>query len=271
MRVVAGVEALTAAEGRLFVAVGVFDGLHLGHAYLLRALVAEAARRHARPAVITFDHHPDEVLTGHAPPLLLDADERLARLAACGVGITVVQHFDEALRRTTYDAFVRRITERVELAGFLMTPDAAFGHERRGTAPALAALGASWQPPFEVVVVPPFELDGRQVRSSDIRAAVAAGDLGAAARMLGRPYAVVGRAIASERSWIIEPDLPMALPPDGRYPVAVGPADTLPDGGSESVASTVAVIGADGSTVGELPGVSPGSSVRLTFGGLDRT
>jgi riboflavin kinase/FMN adenylyltransferase len=223
MVVVAGIDALTRAEGRLFIVVGVFDGLHLGHAYLLRNLGIEARRRSARPTVITFDHHPDEVLTGHAPPLLLDADERLERLAAAGIEVTVVQHFDEALRRTTYDAFVERIRDRVEVAGFLMTPDAAFGHERRGTPTALAELGTTTDPPFDVVVVPPFELDGRPVRSSDIRAAVASGDLVTAAAMLGRPYAVTGRAVDGLRAASITPALPMALPPDGPYRVELGP------------------------------------------------
>ena len=80
--------------------VGVFDGMHLGHAYLLDHLVAEARTRDARPTVITFDHHPDEVLRGTAPALLLDAGERLERLAAAGVEVTVVRRFDETLRQT---------------------------------------------------------------------------------------------------------------------------------------------------------------------------
>ncbi len=150
MHVVAGVDALTPDLGPGFVVVGVFDGLHLGHLYLLERLVAEAGARDARPTVITFDHHPDEVLTGEAPPLLIDPEERLSRLEAAGVAVTVVQHFDEALRRTPYDAFVERIRSRVELAGFLMTPDAAFGFERRGTPEALAALGA--RDGFDIVV-----------------------------------------------------------------------------------------------------------------------
>ena len=67
--------------------------------------------------MITFDHHPDEVLMGTAPPLLLDPGERLERLAAAGVAVTVVQHFDEALRRTPYDAFVERSAPRADSAG----------------------------------------------------------------------------------------------------------------------------------------------------------
>ena len=93
--------------------------------------------------VITFDHHPDEVLTGSAPPLLLDPDERLARLAAAGVdgrrsSSTSTRRCGG--RRTTRSSSAIRAP--APLAGFLMTPDAAFGFERRGTPEALAALGA---------------------------------------------------------------------------------------------------------------------------------
>ena len=190
MEVVSGIEALRPEMGPAFVVVGVFDGLHLGHLYLLRHLVAGAAARDARPTVITFDHHPDEVLTGHAPPLLLDPAERLERLADAGVAVTVVQPFDAALRETPYDAFVERIRARLELRGFLMTPDSAFGYERRGTPDALAALGR--RDGFDVVVVEPFTLDGRPVRSAEIRAAVAAGDLAEAAALLGRPVTLTG-------------------------------------------------------------------------------
>ena len=224
MTVVAGVDALRAEHGPSFVVVGVFDGIHLGHQYLLRHLRQAASHADARPAVITFDHHPDEILIGAAPPLLCDPEERLQRLAAAGVAVTVVQHFDEALRMTSYDAFVERLLDRIGLRGFLMTPDAAFGHERRGTPAALAVLGA--ERGFEVDVVKPFVLDGRPVRSTDVRAAIAAGDLSTAARLLGRPVAVVGAATAATGATYgstVTFALPVALPPPGDYDVRVSP------------------------------------------------
>lgn len=211
MEVVTGVEGLRPEHGPIFAVVGVFDGLHRGHAYLLEHLVREAGARAARPAVITFDAHPDEVLTGSAPPLLIHPDERLERLAKAGVEVTVVQHFDQAVRHTPYDAFIATIQGGTSLAGLLMTPDAAFGFERRGTPDALAALGR--ERGFDVVVVSPFTLDGRAVRSSDIRAAVAAGDVAAAEELLGRPVTLRGDLDDGSLTF----DWPLALPPDGDY------------------------------------------------------
>jgi riboflavin kinase/FMN adenylyltransferase len=221
MEVVEGIDALRPEQGPTFVVVGVFDGMHLGHAYLLDHLVAEAGRRRSRPTVITFDHHPDEILRGTAPALLLDPQERLERLEAAGVTVTVVQHFDDALRRTPYDAFVERIRSRLTLTGVLMTPDAAFGFERRGTPLTLAALGA--RDGFEVVVVPPFTIDGHEVRSSEIRAAITAGDIDRASRLLGRRVTItgsIGQQVDGRAR--LEFSLPVALPPDGEYDVRVG-------------------------------------------------
>jgi riboflavin kinase/FMN adenylyltransferase len=223
MAVVHGIDALDAALGRLFVVVGVFDGLHLGHAYLLEQLAIAADAHTASPAVITFDHHPDEILKGHAPPLLCDPDERLERLEAAGVAVTVVQTFDVALRETPFDVFVRRIADRVELAGFLMTPDSAFGFERGGTPETVAALGRELG--YEVVVVPPLTIDDAAVSSSKIRAAIAAGDLATAERLLGRPYAVVGRGSRISRDPVLTFETPVALPPPAAYTVRVDDLD----------------------------------------------
>lgn len=242
--VVHGVEALRPAHGPLFAVVGVFDGIHVGHRYLLEHLVAEAGRRAARPAVITFDSHPDEILVGAAPPLLVDAAERVVLLEDAGVAVVVVQHFDAALRATEYDDFLHRITSRTPLAGLLMTPDAAFGHDRRGTPDAIAALGR--RDGFDVVVVPPFTVDGRPVSSSEIRRLVAAGDLPAAPRLLGRPYEVVG--VHDDRDAVVRFPLPVALPPDGDYDVRVA-ADGVRADARARVDRAASVVGLSGSSI----------------------
>ena len=147
-------------------------------------------RARARPAVITFDHHPDEILTGAAPPLLCDPDERLERLGGRGRR----RHRRPDLRRCTRRRRTTPSSAASPIAssslGFLMTPESAFGYERRGTPETVAALGLDLG--FDVEVVPQFTLDGEPVRSSDIRAAIAAGDLVRAERLLGRPYSSRG-------------------------------------------------------------------------------
>jgi riboflavin kinase/FMN adenylyltransferase len=270
MVVVPGVAALKPEMGRLYVAVGVFDGLHRGHMYLLRELRRAAQRAGARPAVITFDAHPEEVIEGLAPPLLCDPDERLVRLQAAGVELTVVHHFDHATRITPYDGFVAAIREHVDLAGFVMTTDAAFGFERGGTPEALTALGD--REGFAVTVVTPFLSNGEQVRSSEIRRRISAGDLAGARSLLGRSLSLTGRATAPDAPCeglgsSLEFEVPVCLPPDGRYSVLVGPAWSpsrrpVPavEPGVVAIAGGVASLKTDWST-------EPAAALRIVFEG----
>lgn len=258
MRVVEGTGRLDASVGRLFAVVGVFDGLHRGHDYLLGELRRAAAAHDARPAVITFDHHPDEILKGAAPPLLCDPAERLERLAGAGIDVTVIETFDRALRETPYDAWVGGIADRVELAGFLMTPESAFGYERRGTPETVAALGADLG--YDVVIVPQFTLDGEPVRSSDIRAAIAAGDLARAERLLGRPYSLAGMLEDEAREGLapLRTLLPAAMPPAGTYQAEIDAFDP----GSSALEPVDAIVDGDGQVW--LPAASNGA-IRVRF------
>jgi FAD synthase len=141
-----------------------------------------------------------------------------------------------------FELHLSRLRRRTRLAGLLMTPDAAFGHERLGTPDALRALGR--EQGFEVVVIPPFQIAGREVRSSDVRALIAAGDLVGAAALLGRDYSVVGErsaveqgSLADRRREIVTFRVPVALPPAGVH-----------RGRVEDAGPVVAVDGQDGAT-----------------------
>jgi riboflavin kinase/FMN adenylyltransferase len=260
--VAAGLDGLAAADGRLLVSVGVFDGLHRGHAALVRALVAAARARDARPTIVTFDHHPDEILEGHAPPLLLDPAERFARLVAAGVEEVVVLHFDEALRQTSYVDFVGAIRERARLAGFVMTEGSAFGHERRGTPEALATLGRDVD--FDVVVVPPLRVGGRPIQSTTIRSAIAAGELATAAGLLGRAVSATGSRDPKDGLAVVGFPMPVALPPAGTYRVRVGPPiESAPVGGWPGRSRT-AHVDADGVVAFAGPTLTEGR-LRIAF------
>jgi len=258
--VVEGLPALRGAVGSIFAAVGVFDGLHRGHGYLVRRLVRQARLRGAHPTVITFDHHPDEIIRGVAPPLLLDPGERIARLSRAGVEVIVVVHFDDELRRTSYIDFVDALRARVRVAGFLMTAESAFGHERRGTPESLGRLGVERD--FEVVVVEPLRIDGRSVSSSAIRAAIAGGDLRAAGHLLGRRVAVTGEVDpGARRALTFNP--PVALPPTGRYRAVVGPPIEV---GAMSWGGLVRRTVRVGTASVELDAAGPhGARIRVAF------
>jgi tRNA pseudouridine55 synthase len=281
MTVISGVDALQHDLGRLYLAVGVFDGLHRGHVYLLRELRRAAQRAGARPAVITFDAHPEELIEGLAPPLLCDPDERLVRLQAAGVEVAVVQHFDHALRVTAYDAFVASIRERVDVAGFVMTPDAAFGFERGGTPETLATLGE--REGFSVTVVSSFLSNGEQVRSSEIRRRISAGDLAGARQLLGRNHGFTGRRQGVEAApaaatspeftpatLAIDFDLPVALPPSGRYRALLGPAWEVGRPAVPASGEAVAFV-ADGRVSVETKAKTRFSDVRIVLLGADES
>lgn len=206
-------------------AIGVFDGLHRGHRALLRRLVKEAARARAVATAVTFDPHPDAVLRGAPPPRLGDPEQLVESVAALGIGELVVQPFDARFSRLEPEAFVRLLGAGEGLRAFVMTPDTAFGHDRRGDARTVGALGRRLG--FRLVLVEPVRIGGRPVSSNRIRAVIAAGRLAEARRLLGRSPSVSGRVVTGAgRGWDLgfptanlAFDEPVALPPDGIYAV----------------------------------------------------
>lgn len=222
MEIVHGIDGL-AGERRICATVGVFDGLHRGHQRVLGVLDDVSRRLAAMPTVITFDPHPRAVVSGQAPDLIIDPEERLERLAAAGVGITVVQRFDEAFRRTTAHDFLARLGAGRNLAGLVMTAESAFGRDRAGTLQTVREMSA--RDGWEVVEAPRLELGGSPVSSSRIRDLIEAGRLADARTLLGHPYALVGDVVHGDRrgrelgfpTANIAFGDPVCLPPDGVY------------------------------------------------------
>jgi riboflavin kinase / FMN adenylyltransferase len=164
---------------------GVFDGLHIGHEHVLRTLVAAAAEAAAAPVVITFDPHPEAVVLGRAPALLCSLEERIAGLFAAGVGIVVVQRFDEAFRSQSAAEFLDRLRLGRQLRGLVMSPESAFGHDREGTIDLVRRLAA--EEGWHLVETPLLEIGGERVSSARIRRLLAEGRQEDAERLLGRP------------------------------------------------------------------------------------
>ncbi|MCS7016211.1 MAG: riboflavin biosynthesis protein RibF [Gemmatales bacterium] len=172
---------------------GNFDGVHRGHQALLSRVVAHA-RRLGRPAVaLTFDPHPWRFLRPdwNEPPLVTLA-ERLQRMLACGLDHVVVCQTEPSLLRLEAEQFLEEVlAQRWQVAGLVEGPTFTFGHQRRGNIETLVRWCARRN--LLADVVPPVTLDGITVSSTRIRQALLGGDVAAAARMLGRPYAIRGR------------------------------------------------------------------------------
>jgi riboflavin kinase/FMN adenylyltransferase len=184
------------------VAIGVFDGVHLGHQHVLAEARRLAAERRALSAVVTFDRHPAAVVRPEsAPKLLTDLEQRLELLAALGVDLTYVVSFDEARSKESAEDFVEVvIVQCLAAKAVVVGADFHFGHQRRGNVELLRARGRTAG----------FEVDGIEllaskeegvtaISSTAIRAALGAGDLASANRMLGRSHEVRGVVVQGDR------------------------------------------------------------------------
>lgn len=178
-------------DGPLYVAIGVFDGVHLGH----RALIAEVARHAAANAgtaiAVTFDPLPVEVFAPGAPPSRLsDVSERSALLRQAGARHVAILHFTREVASWPPRLFAERVAAAGDVREIAVGADFRFGHDRAGDVALLAALGEGTG--YAVHVMPPVLRDGRPVSSTRVRNALLAGDVAEAAALLGRPYAVTG-------------------------------------------------------------------------------
>lgn len=186
-----GMVAPQALRGGI-VALGNFDGFHLGHQAVVGRAVARA-RAEGRPALVaTFDPHPVRHFRPDTPPFRLTTlDQRAALFAQAGAAAMVVFHFDAGLAALGAEAFVaERLVAALGVAGVVTGEDFTFGRARSGNVAVLAALGARHG--FSVDTVAPVMLGAEAVSSSRIRALLQAGDPQGAARLLTRPFAIAG-------------------------------------------------------------------------------
>lgn len=181
------------------IAIGKWDGVHLAHQAILRALVAEARRVGGQAVAVGFHPLPMQVLRPEAaPPMLQSLEERAELMAALGVDVHLALPFDRALADMTPEAFVHQVLvgqlrAQQVMVGFNNT----FGRGGKGTAETMRQLCTPLGIP--VHIFQPVRADGENVSSTEVRFAVAKGRMQAAARLLGRPYAVRGLVVQGDR------------------------------------------------------------------------
>ncbi|MGI9087237.1 MAG: bifunctional riboflavin kinase/FAD synthetase [Chthoniobacterales bacterium] len=192
MQVLRSIPELEELSGPLFLAIGVFDGVHLGHQAVISTSARSAQEAGGTPVVVTFDPHPTKVLRpNEAPHLLTATQHKIALIRDLGVGHLLIVHFDRAFAATAPEVFVRQLVEHARpLRQICVGHEWSFGKDRAGNLGLLKKLGA--ENDFEVVGIKPVTINETVVSSTAIRAAVEEGDFARAAEMLGREYTILG-------------------------------------------------------------------------------
>ena len=172
-------------------ALGFFDGVHLGHAALLNRANAVAKELNIEPAVLTFDRHPDELVSGKPMALINSAEDREYIVSRWfGIDEVITIHFDHDMMQMPWRDFVDMVRETYGAVHFVVGHDFRFGFKGEGTAEKLKALGE--EQGFGCDIMPKVELDGVTVSSTYIRELVADGRIEEANRFLGHPHLLTG-------------------------------------------------------------------------------
>jgi riboflavin kinase / FMN adenylyltransferase len=230
--------------GPAVAALGVFDGVHIGHQALVCDAVALARSKDALAVVVTFDRDPDQVVTpASASPQLLELDDKLALLAGLGADVVLVMPFTSELAITAPLVFLDEVllgsmTPLAVVVGY----DFRFGHRAEGDVDVLVRYGA--QRGFSVVAHELVRDDGSPVSSTRIRALVRAGDVAEAARLLGRPHRVKGEVAhgRGEGAALDAPTANLVVPPYAALPAdGVYAGRTTVDGATYPAAISVGV------------------------------
>lgn len=186
-----GHRGLAPADRGAAVAIGNFDGVHLGHRKIVEAAVARAREAGEEATVITFEPHPKVVLRPDAPrEMLTTFEDKAEEFRRLGLDLVLCLTFDRAFAAHSPEAFVQSVLVPLKARDVYVGANYRFGHDRMGDAETLAKLGARHG--FSVHPQSFFTRDGQRVSSSQVREALKAGDVGEARELLGRPYVLKG-------------------------------------------------------------------------------
>jgi riboflavin kinase/FMN adenylyltransferase len=198
MNVIHSANELGNGSRKTCLAIGVFDGVHLGHQQIIRQTVADARQHDAIALVITFDRHPSTVVApDRVPPLIYSLPQKLGAIESLGADTLLLVHFDRVFSGQTGETFIRGLARDLgKIQSLCVGADFVFGHQRSGNVALLKKLGDELG--FTVHGLAAVSLDNQIVSSTRIREAIRSGNLDAASQMLGRPYAISGRVVAGD-------------------------------------------------------------------------
>jgi riboflavin kinase/FMN adenylyltransferase len=195
MRIAHSVAEVAPAPGGRTLAIGNFDGVHLGHRRIVEAAVARAREAGEEATVTTFEPHPRAVLRPDEPrEMLTTFEDKAEQFRRLGVDLVLCLTFDAAFAARSPEDFVQGVLVPLKARDVFVGANYRFGHDRKGDAGTLAALGRRFG--FAVHPQSFFTKDGRRVSSSRVREALKGGDVAEARELLGRPYCLKGQVVA---------------------------------------------------------------------------
>jgi len=224
MRVTSEASKLNPDKRRVCLAIGFFDGVHLGHQQILRQTLSDARQHSAQAVALTFDRHPNTVVApSRVPPQIYPLPTKIKTIAGLGVDAILLIHFDKPFSEKSAETFVRELARDLgSIWSICVGADFVFGRHRDGNVDLLRKLGAELG--FTVHALAAVSLDRKAISSTRIRQAILAGHLDAAAQMLGRAYSLrgtvqkgdgLGRQLGFPTANLDTTGL--ALPPNGVY------------------------------------------------------
>ena len=198
MKLLHSAQDLHPAGQKVCLAIGFFDGVHLGHQQVIRQTLTDARQHEALALVVTFDQHPNSVVApARTPPLIYSLSQRLRAIDSFGPDALLLIHFDQAFSEQTGEAFVRGLVRDLgQIQSLCVGANFLFGHKRGGNVELLKKLGAELR--FVTHGMAAVSLDGRAVSSTRIREAIRAGNLDAVNQMLGRAYSIAGPIVRGD-------------------------------------------------------------------------
>jgi len=235
-------------QGETVLTIGVFDGVHAGHRYLLEKLQQRASEKNLLSGVVTFSPHPQSVLHPHNQlPWLSNLEDRVRAFQELGVNIVAVLTFTPKVAQLGAREFMSLVKKQLRMRGIIVGPDFALGRGREGNIKLLRTLGREME--FGVEVIPPYTINGEVVSSTLIRRVLAQGDMIKVERLMGRYFQLGGKVITSDKRGRV-----LGFPTANLY---IRPQQALPGNG---IYATIAQV--DGKQFSSATNIG----IRPTFG-----
>jgi len=224
MKIFTSLEEMQKSDGPIALAIGMFDGLHLGHQHIIKSM-RQRVGNSGNVVILTFANHPEEILNNKKINLIYDSHSKLRLLEKENVDVTLLLKFTSEMAKMEYDSFLSMLKEKIDFSYLFFGEVSSLGKEKKGTQENIINLSHKLQ--FEVIYLPFVEVNGNIVSSTCIRQAINNKDFITANTLLGYPFTLFFQAskssefIKTPHVNILSMCMQNIIVPEGKYSVWV--------------------------------------------------